>query len=509
MTTPASPAEPRARWPLPYAFLAVGLSLLVFAPIVKNYFWSDDFLVLHLFTNWPLDRFLTVNWAGHLVMVRNAFYAIVHTVAGANPLPYYVFILALHVTNVALVFAIINAATRSAPLACLGAAAWGTCPLNEGSLGWIAASGNVFVATTTLGVVYSAQGALAHGATIGLSRSLMWAGSLLVGAQSFGTGLGVAIGAPLVLLWLLSNRLTAPARAVLLAVPIATAAMYGIEHTTEFSGNLGSSVFAKANFLFHLLALGTTTLFRGLGYEPAVDDFLARPVFDEPTSALSLSVYSLTVLIICLWAIAVTWAPNGQLRRLLVAVTVLALCNYGAIALGRAYFVELLRQPIIPWAGQPRYHYSATALLAIGLTVAVAGIWKNRLATWAPVGLCAWLLIFSVLYARSDWTIRHYDGERQRANAILSRIDGAARAAPHGAPVFTYNEPFVDGPHIVGAASLYVLTRDSEREIYFVDKAAVTVYRDFPDSPLARVMLPPLSSGRACNLPYGFQTIGP
>jgi hypothetical protein len=136
-----------------YGTLAITLTLLVYAPLLKNYFFLDDFLVLNLLVNWPLGKFLTMHWAGHLVLVRNAFYAVMHATAGANPTPYFAVLLALHAVNVGLVFAIVQTVTRSAPLACLSAAAWGTSPLNEGALGWLSASGNVFVATTMLAVL--------------------------------------------------------------------------------------------------------------------------------------------------------------------------------------------------------------------------------------------------------------------------------------------------------------------------------------------------------------------
>src|SRR5262249_32367384 len=173
--------------PAPYAILAVGLSLVVYAPILKNYFWTDDFFLLHLLTNLPLGRFLTIRFGGHLLIVRNAFYAGMYAVAGTNPIPYYFVLLALHGINVGLVFAIVHTVTRSAPLACLAAAGWGTCPINEGALGWIAASGNVMVATTTLAVLHDSVRAAWRQTHVGLARAALWAALLLAGAQSFGT----------------------------------------------------------------------------------------------------------------------------------------------------------------------------------------------------------------------------------------------------------------------------------------------------------------------------------
>src|SRR5438105_9947958 len=302
----------RTRLPsLAYATLAIGLSLFVYAPILKNYFWMDDFLVLHLLTNWPLGKFLTMRWAGHLVIVRQAFYAGMHAVVGANPMPYFFVLLALHGINVGLVFAIVHTVTRSAPLACLAAAHWGTCPANEGALGWIAGSSNAMVATTTLAVLYDAVRAAWRPMGVGLARAALWGALLLAGAQSFGTGLGVALAAPVVLAWLSWDRLTVAARALLLGVPLVTVGMYG-PHYGQFTGPLASSALAKANLLLHLQAIGLTTLVRGLGYEPDPSEFVAPVSFDPSTfPSLSSTVYAVDPLVIGLWAFAAVWASTG------------------------------------------------------------------------------------------------------------------------------------------------------------------------------------------------------
>jgi len=494
-----------------YAILAVGLSFMVYAPILKNYFWMDDFLIFEMVTNWPLAKFLNVNWAGHLVLVRNAFYAGMYAVVGANPMPYYLVLLVLHGLNVALVFATVRTVTRSAELACLAAAAWGTCPVNEGALGWLAASGNVVVGTTTLIVLYDAVRTLWRQTRVRLARAVLWAALLSAGAQSFGTGLGVAIAAPVMLMWLM-DRLTWPGRAVLLCVPVVTVWMYGQDYG-QFTGSLASSTLAQANMLFHLQAIGFTDLIRGLGYEPGPADFLAPVDFNSvPLSLASFAVYLIAALVISLWASAV-WLSTGRQRRLLVTLAVLALSNYGVIAVGRGYWIESLRQSAIRWAAQARYHYSGTALLAIGLAVVAATLFSQRLVVWARTALAAWLIVFAFLYANTGWRIRHYDAERQRAERVLSRIDSAIRSTPAGEPVITYNEPFPDGPFTAGAASLYVMNRSNrytpDREVYFVDRYAAAVWDKYPASPLAHVLLPPPYSGLVCTARLPLQSESP
>jgi hypothetical protein len=406
------------------------------------------------------------------------------------------------------VFAIVHTVTQSAPLACLAAAAWGTCPVNEGALGWLAASGNVMVATATLAVLHSAVRAVWRGTHVGVGRAAVWAALLLAAAQSFGTGLGVAIAAPLVLAWLAWDRMTWAARAVLLGVPLFTAGMYGADYS-QFTGRLTSSTLAKADMLVHLHAIGLTTLIRGLGYEPGPADFLAAPTFENVPSTYPRSMYVIAALATCLWAFVALRSSCGRMRRLLVTLAVLALSNYGAIAVGRGYWIEAFHQSVVRWAGQARYHYSAAAVLAIGLAVVAATVVGKRLAAWGRPALVAWLGMSAFLYARTHWTIRHYDAERLHAGRILARIDATIRAAPAGEPVVTYNEPFLEGPYIDGAAALYVMnhSRDS-REVYFVDRRAPIIYQEFPGSPLARVMVPPPSMGLACGPRLSLQSDG-
>jgi hypothetical protein len=485
-------AQRRALLIAPYAIVAIGLSVVVYAPILQNYFWQDDFRMLQLLLNWPLGRFLTGRFNDHLLIVRNAFYAGMYAVAGADPLPYYCVLLVLHGINVGLVFATVYTVTRSAALACLAAAAWGTCPLNEGALGWIAASGNVVVATTTLAVLYDAVRAAWRRAAVGLARSMLWAGLLLAGAESFGTGLGLAIAGPLAMAWLVWDRLTLAARGLLLAVPVFTIWLYGWNQQPTLAEQLSPSGLAMAEMLFDLQAFGVTTLVRGFAHTPSIFERI-------PWSLASLTVFFVTALAMCVWAIAAARCSSGRTRRLLITLAVLALCDYGSIALGRAPMIERANQSLLGWAAQTRYHYSGTTFLAIGLAVALSTLFGKRLAVWAHATLLVWLTVFAISYTRTPWTIQHYDDERQRVAHVLARIDAVIRVTPAWEPVVTYNVPFSEGPYIAGEASIYVMNRYRfDREVYFVDPGAVGIYGMFPGSPLAHAVLPPPATRLAC-----------
>jgi hypothetical protein len=345
------------------------------------------------------------------------------------------------------------------------------------------------VATTTLAVLHETVRAAWGQTRVGLARSALWAGLLLAGAQSFGTGLGVAVAAPVVLAWLAWDRLTWAARAVLLGVPVVTGWMYGVNHQPPFTERLASSGLAMAEMLFHLHAIGLTTLIRGFGHEPGVLDLVPSSFPSWPASFVA-------ALVISVWAIAAAWLSTRRTQRLLITLAVLVLCNYGSIALGRTPLAERAQQSLLLWATQTRYHYSATALLAIGLAVVVTTVFSKRIAVWARAALIGWLTVFAILYAQTHWTIRHYDIERKWVERILARIDAAISATPVGEPVVISNEPFPAG-HIAGAASIYVMNRYKfNREVYFIDREAVRFHEMFPASPLAHALLPPPAATR-------------
>jgi hypothetical protein len=269
--------------------------------------------------------------------------------------------------------------------------------------------------------------------------------------------------------------------------------MYGWSHGARFTGHLAASGIAMVEMVFHLHAVGLATLIRGFGHKPT-------PLELVPWTLPSLIVSVGAVLTISLWAITATWLSTGRTRRLLIAIGVLALCNYGSVALGRAPMLEQSQQSLLRWAASARYHYSATALLAIGLALLLATVFGKGLALWARAVLIAWLTLFGIFYAQTNWRIRHYDGERIWVERILARIDAAISATPAGEPVITYNEPFHAAPNIAGVASIYVINRQRfDREVYFVDPRAADIYRRFPASPLAHIVLPPPSTGLACS----------
>ena len=120
---------------------------------------------------------------------------------GANPLPYFVGVLALHLLNTMLLFAVIRRLSGSDLAACVGAALWGVCPTHEGSLGWYSVFGHVVLATTVLWLLYDLAGVERNGPP-GWATRIRWVILILVGATSFGVGLATGLVFPLVA-WLM------------------------------------------------------------------------------------------------------------------------------------------------------------------------------------------------------------------------------------------------------------------------------------------------------------------
>ena len=59
-------------WQRVPVLLALGLTALVYHPLLYNYFWSDDFLNLYHIVNISLPEYLLTPHGGHMLVTRNA-----------------------------------------------------------------------------------------------------------------------------------------------------------------------------------------------------------------------------------------------------------------------------------------------------------------------------------------------------------------------------------------------------------------------------------------------------
>src|SRR5262249_14004617 len=161
--------------------------------------------------------------------------------------------------------------------------------------------------------------------------------------------------------------------------PVVTIWMYGTNRQ-PFTGQLAASGLAMAEMLFHLQTIGLMTLIRGFGHQAGPFDLVTW-------SIASLTVSLGATLVMGLWVITAAWLSSGRTQRLLIVLAVLALSNYGSVALGRAPLVERNQTSLLRWAALTRYHYSATALLAVGLAMIAATLLGKRPAVWARAAL--------------------------------------------------------------------------------------------------------------------------
>src|SRR5262249_1137493 len=128
---------------------------------------------------------------------------------------------------------------------------WGVCPLHAEPLGWYAVYGEVLSATMMLGVLWDAAGLLDSSRPIGALRLVAWGGALLIGATSFGTGLGVATAVPVAIALALPQARRWPAVGGLGAIVLATPLL--------FLGAFELSVWTGVATAAHVALVGAAT----------------------------------------------------------------------------------------------------------------------------------------------------------------------------------------------------------------------------------------------------------
>ena len=218
----------RVAWLMP-----VALAAIVWAPLTRSYFHYDDFLDLYQVRNDDAAHYLLRMYGGHLLIARHAVTAALDTIFGPDPRLFFAFVLATHLLNVGLLYALVLALTGSWRLAALAAAAWGTAPANEGALGWYAVYGQVAATACILGTA------------VGLARSgdatrstwrapLGWAALMLLAGLLFGVGIAAALMMPVVA-WLLVRPGPMRRRAVgaFVAVALVLMAVYAVLRALE------------------------------------------------------------------------------------------------------------------------------------------------------------------------------------------------------------------------------------------------------------------------------------
>lgn len=470
---PASSSVERAgRWRLALLWsLPMLLALLVWAPLVDNQFFGDDFVVLFHLRDRSVFEFLLRPHGWHLYGTTGAVFLVADTLFGPQPRPLFWLVLCTHVLNVGLLFAVIRRTAGSDRLACLGAVLWGTSPVLEAALGWLAVYGQVLVATATFCLLWHLA-RLADGARLSAWAPMGWALLLLGAITSFGIGIGVALAMPLAA-WLMlpagpTRRVAVP---VLLGIALFAVGLYfAMARSFALPGSRSGGFLASpgywapvTGFVAHLFGYATVRALTGT---------LPAAVPYPGPAAAALAAGGVGVLVT-----AMAIGPR-EMRRRTLALLIVAAGGYGLIAVGRAVFLGGGAA-----AGRVnRYHYFGLALVVAALCVAASALatrWRasQRLRD-GILGLAIAALV--VGWARSPQRIDHHDETARQAQAALQSIDRAIDAVPSGQSVFVSNPPFAGlGPLYTaktvfpGWAGLFVIHHPDNmvrgRPVYFIE----------------------------------------
>jgi len=110
---------------------------VVQAPALKSGFRYDDFLFFYQAANLPFWDFALTPHAGHVLAVRNTFFAVTFGLFELVARPYFVLAIASHALNVALLFYTVRGFAKRSWVAYPVAALWGLAPINQGTISWV------------------------------------------------------------------------------------------------------------------------------------------------------------------------------------------------------------------------------------------------------------------------------------------------------------------------------------------------------------------------------------
>jgi hypothetical protein len=493
--------QPRStRWSLVATLVPVLLAACIYFPITRSFFYADDFVCLLSIRNDGFLRFVLRPFAGHDLVVRNLVFYASAWLFGLRAEFFYWTMLLTHLLNVWLLFRVLRNLTASDPLACVGAALWGTSPVLLGTLGWYSVYGQVLVVSALLVVLERVTRLARTRDAPGARAAGGWYVLLLLGSACFGTGLGVALAFPAVLFLLLPAAWRRRGiRAAFLTLPLTTIALY-----------LGDrSLHARLEpVLIRELIAENISLARILGARHMVPGLLAEGI---DTSLRSFFVSSsqppgwgrtVTIVLFATCLLLLLWRGDMRTRRVVLGMAILCLAAYIPIAIGRYGFVD-------PRAAQPRYHYvGSLPIVVLGCLILahLARVWPLRPAPL--VGLLVTTLALGAYgWARSDFRIDDHGACRAYLSRVLQGLDVEVESRPSGSTAFLENgkpSAALLGPVMVtdalafpGRAAAFVLTHDTDelagRRLRFIERDPTVVewYAKFPETPLARLLVPP------------------
>jgi hypothetical protein len=452
---------------------------LVFYPIARNYFREDDFVNLYFLENYGLGRFLITVWADHALVTRNAIWWLVHLFAGVRPEPYFVLAFVTHLVAVGAVLTAFRKLSGSRAAACAMAVLWGTDPVHQEAIGWFSVYGEL-VATIIVAWILGKLAEVRDGRPAGVGTLSGCGALVLVVATSFGVGLGVALGLPVVAALLLPGA-RGRTRVVLLFCAMTVAAFLLYWGLIDLSWRLFGPfphlpITAALRVPRALLKL--FALLAGNGIVSLLAGPFVRHVVAAPSAWWTIvGVWVATV------AVALVCASTSERRVILAGVALAAAC-YVAFAGGRApYYAQG-----IPFEQEARYQYTATVGLALATTAVLT--WAGARVRLAARSVTGAVLAFAVLLVvgviRFRPPINDHGRERHETEAVIAAIRAEIASAPRGADAYLENRPFMAvGPVIAtagmpsfpGWAAVFAIffpddTVDSRR-VHFVSDAPI------------------------------------
>lgn len=464
--------------------LTLACVALVYFPLTRVYFYSDDIGHLVQVADRGFAYFLLQPWAGHLYIVRNFFFYAPYWLFGFRPEPYGWLGLGLQLVNTALFFFAARNISRSDVLGALGALLWGTCLLGSGSLGWFCVHGHVLAGTALLialeQLTRTREEESVAPSTAALCVAVLWAG-----ATCFGDGTGIAMAAPLAIAVLVPGAYRSPrARALFLGLPVLVLGTYfgklwlfghlygGVPLRDRLLLPLAfSSLRPTVEMLGNLVRVGIAGVTWSFAFVPNRDP--AGPAWG------TLALYVLLIS-------GATVIGSGRARRQIAGLLILAASAYGSIALGRAnLFSRVLGvSDLSDVSKADRYHYLGTIPIAMLLVASLAQFaQRTRLPRIVPgLSLALYGTVGAYLFSKKQWNIDEHAPCRESFVASLKRIDAEIDAHPPGTDVYLQNEPALQcfSPDADRSADLFVLVYPQNqvrgRRVHFqtTDRALLT-----------------------------------
>jgi hypothetical protein len=433
-------------------WVAIAASLVVFVDVIGNGFFRDDYLHLYNNSNVPLMEALLAPHGGHWLFTYNAIFLLLFKLFGLNSAAFFTVLLLVHSLCIYLVYAIVERLTQRPHLAAFGATLWGMCPVNVGSLGWISVLGHVFATAAILWVVLDLVRLEQGPQKLRLAIIVRMYFLLLVAASSFGIGLGVAMGFPvLFFLWnpVPSQRIkiTLLLSSIMLVIPLAYFS------SGQFDAGAGAAPLAKslefygigllrlpANLLRFLLVSGGSLL----GGPALIGDIVMLPEAWIVPVAKTLGASCCAVIALAIYPASV------RMRWRILTLVALLCCCYGPIAVARWFSL-----PVII----PRYHYLGPAVFSILLCLGLATL-AGRVDFFRRNGgllYLGWLLLAIVPYTMAtnqNDNLPHLQQREQHHRSVLELHQKLNQQfAGSDGTIYLQNQLFVMSP---------LVTRNSE-----------------------------------------------